>query len=153
MARKGHRAWNKGLTKDTSESVKKYADKMKGKKKDYSVWNKGLTKNDDERIKGGRSKGIKMTREQKKLRSFKYQGEGNPNWRGGNDSYLHKRAYEMFGKDFCDVCKISKEEYKNKTGERFHMHNCLDPKDYTILEEYVWMCVCEKCHPTVEAIK
>ena len=44
--------WNKGLTKDTSEKVKKNSEKahQTRDKKNYPAWNKGLTKETDERV-------------------------------------------------------------------------------------------------------
>lgn len=41
-----HTAWNKGLTKDTDERMKKASDNHKG----LVAWNKGLTKETDSRI-------------------------------------------------------------------------------------------------------
>ena len=45
--------WNKGLTKDTSEKVKKNSEKahQTRDKKNYPAWNKGLTKETDERVR------------------------------------------------------------------------------------------------------
>lgn len=43
----GQIAWNKGLTKETDERIKRYSKSIKGKK----GWNKGLTKEMDERVK------------------------------------------------------------------------------------------------------
>ena len=42
-----HRPWNKGLSKETNESIKKMSDS----KKDQKSWNKNLTKENDERVK------------------------------------------------------------------------------------------------------
>ena len=46
-------AWNKGLTKDTSESVARYSESGKKTKAEnyYPAWNKGLTKDTDDRVK------------------------------------------------------------------------------------------------------
>lgn len=52
---KGKTAWNKGKTKDTCESVAKYAESKKGKPRpdmiDNVPWNKGKTKENDQRLK------------------------------------------------------------------------------------------------------
>lgn len=42
-----HRPWNKGLSKETNDSIKKMSDSKKGQKS----WNKNLTKENDERVK------------------------------------------------------------------------------------------------------
>jgi len=68
---------------------------------------------------------------------------------------LHNRAWELFGKDCCEICGMSLTEYTELTGRRFDMHNTLEPKDYTVLESQVWMTVCamaygNKCHYKVE---
>ena len=44
---KGHKAWNKGLTKETDERIKKISDSLKGRK----VWNKGVTHSEATRKK------------------------------------------------------------------------------------------------------
>jgi 5-methylcytosine-specific restriction endonuclease McrA len=56
-----NKAWNKGLTKETDERVKKCAANMKKTKTKgfYEAWNKGLTKETDERVKQYGKKGSK----------------------------------------------------------------------------------------------
>jgi len=67
-------------------------------------------------------------------------------WRGGLTGWWHVKAKELFGKPFCEECKISLEEHKLKFQKykNFDMH-CIS-KDYTILEQWNWRCLCRKCH-------
>lgn len=65
-----------------------------------------------------------------------------PAWKGGSKRYWHKKARQLFGKDRCERCK--------KKPERLDMHNTLVPKDYTVMEENAWLCVCQVCHWEIE---
>lgn len=66
-------------------------------------------------------------------------------WKGGSSIYFHNRAQELFAKPFCEECKIDLEEYqKTHKKKRFEMH-CIS-KDYTILEQWNWLCLCSRCH-------
>jgi len=64
--------------------------------------------------------------------------------------YLHKRAWELFGGNECEVCGLSLKLHKEFYNKRFFMHNTLNPKDYSILEKHAWQCVCIPCHAEVE---
>ena len=64
---------------------------------------------------------------------------------------LHAVAWDMFGKEKCDRCGMTLKKHKKLYKSRFHMHNRLNPKDYTILEAYAWQCLCSRCHGIVEA--
>lgn len=63
-------AWNKGLTKDSDERVRKYSENMKRTKNErqYSSWNKGLTKDTDIRI---RQYSYKVSRSKKGIPNYK----------------------------------------------------------------------------------
>lgn len=79
-------AWNKGLTKETSDIVKKYTDSSKltknsdDFKSNYSAWNKGLTKETSDIVLSGsnKCKTTKNTSEWKELHlnkvKLKYNG-------------------------------------------------------------------------------
>ena len=84
-ANKGHKVWNKGLTKETDERVAKYINKNIGKKRSNSqrkrisdghkgqkAWNKNLIKETDARIKG------KFTKEQEQQICDDYFSEEKP---------------------------------------------------------------------------
>lgn len=43
-------AWNKGLTKEMNDSVRKYSESRIGKPLNFVIWNKGLTAETDERV-------------------------------------------------------------------------------------------------------
>lgn len=66
-------AWNKGLTKETNETVRKVGEKqskwLANFRKTNPPWNKGLTKDDSEILKymGEKHKGHKHTEETKKM--------------------------------------------------------------------------------------
>jgi hypothetical protein len=64
--------------------------------------------------------------------------------------YYHEKAWKLFGKKFCEGCGITLDEYIVKYNKRFDMHNTLEPKNYCILEEKAWMCLCVKCHGLIE---
>jgi len=76
----------------------------------------------------------------------KFKGEGNPSWKGGLSGWYHEKAREMFGSSVCQKCGISLEEYRltHKVKKQFEMHSL--SKDYTILEQWNWQCICVKCH-------
>lgn len=71
---------------------------------------------------------------------------------GGGNAYWHNKAWELFGKDYCEECYITLQEHKESFDRRLEMHNTLDPKDYTVMESDAWMCLCRKCHLSLEAI-
>jgi len=78
----GQTAWNKGLTKETDERVKKISEsKIK-----YYCSNEA--RNELSKIKMGNTNwlGKKHTEEYKKEMSESYRGEDNPCWRGGTTS-------------------------------------------------------------------
>jgi hypothetical protein len=61
---------------------------------------------------------------------------------------LHKKAFELFGTNKCEICNIPEETYKLECGRRFDMH-CIS-KDYSIMKKDNWMCLCRKCHGRLE---
>jgi hypothetical protein len=103
---KGRIAWNRGLTKETDDRMKKTSMSLIGRKRGHPPWNKGLTKETDERVKnygknsGKSRKGRKMPEETKKKLGLSLKGvihtkewnkkvseskiaEKNPMWNGG----------------------------------------------------------------------
>ena len=61
---------------------------------------------------------------------------------------LHKRIWELFGKDDCEQCGISNIEHINKFGFRLDVH--CKTKDYNLIEEENWTTFCRSCHITEE---
>lgn len=174
---KGDVPWNKGLTKETDDRVRK---------RDVA-WNKGLTKETDERIRKGQVPWIKgLTKETdervmkmsedkkgKKIGPFSKEfcqnvsermkknwtnpeyrnkkivyGKNNSAWRGGNYDYYHNQAWINFGKLYCKQCGKSNEEHINQTGNRLHMH-CVD-ENWKNLSGNNWICLCVSCHQKLE---
>lgn len=77
--------------------------------------------------------------------------ENSPSWKGGGHQYCHYKAFELFGKDYCEVCGISAEEYKTKHNRRFSMH-CRNGIHIELNEEN-WLTVCEfGCHQKMDKI-
>jgi hypothetical protein len=74
------------------------------------------------------------------------QAEKNYHWEGGNYDWWHREARKLFEIPVCQGCKITLEEYTSlyKRKKHFDMH-CIS-KDYTILEQWNWKCLCSKCH-------
>lgn len=64
-------------------------------------------------------------------------------WTGGCHDYCHRKAWEMFGKDHCEICGISNDEHKQQFGCRLHMH-CNG--DFQILTDDNWNTFCNTCH-------
>lgn len=94
-----HLAWNKGLTKDTDERIKRLADKKIG----GTSWNKGLTRETDNRMKNvGFQKGYRVWNTGKHLslehklavsNGLKryYSVEGHTSWSNGLTAETDKR--------------------------------------------------------------
>jgi hypothetical protein len=75
----------------------------------------------------------------------KISGPNNYRWKGGLRAYLHTKARELFGTPICQDCGISLEDYiKVQKKKKFDMH-CIS-KDYKILEQWNWKCLCASCH-------
>lgn len=71
-------------------------------------------------------------------------GSKNPCWRGGTSSYYHNEARKMFSIMKCVICGMTEEEHLKLTNKRLSMH-CRSG-DYTILEEWNWVDVCDWHH-------
>jgi len=100
-------------------------------------------------INGHSTKGKywKMSITGRKRVSESKKGEKNPNWKDtGHYVYCHEEARKLFGKPCCESCSISLEEYclRNHRKKQFEMH-CVS-KDYKILEQWNWRCLCYSCH-------
>lgn len=88
--------------------------------------------------------GHKLSDEIKKKLSEERKGEKGSNWKGGQYSYYHYEARKLFGKPHCEDCGITYEEYAETHKNKFEMH-CIS-KDFKILEQWNWQCLCNKCH-------
>jgi hypothetical protein len=74
-------------------------------------------------------------------------------WTGESIAGLHKAAFKLYGKKKCEICGISKEEYKEKhpLSIRLSMH-CRD-KIYTNFDQDNWVTVCEYgCHQKMDRL-
>jgi len=116
--------------------------KISKSKKGCIPWNKGLKDylNDEslQKMKDYASSRLK---------------DKNPAWKGGCIEYKHHEAWKLFGKEHCEHCDISLIDYKNKYNRRFDMHCNSLPKDYSIMEQSNWMCLCVDCHRAEELNK
>lgn len=162
-ATRNKKAWNKGLTKETDERVKNYSESGKGKRPNVIPWNLGLTKEINEKIKIG---GEKISKAKKGQNPWNYKltkeiderikqygknecGENNPHWSGGDVDYWHRKAWKLFGKNYCENCGKSNEDELNTKGTRLSMH-CFS-RNYKIMLENNWMTVCQSCHTKIDA--
>lgn len=100
------------------------------------------------RIIGLKAKGRKPWNKGKK--SPQTSGAKNGRWIGGGYNYCHALAWEMFGKTFCEMCFMDIYDCIEKYNQRFDMHCTSNPKDFTIMEENNWMCLCKECHGKIE---
>ena len=80
-----HPAWNKGLTKETSDIIAKYADILRSRP-GHVAWNKGLTKETDKRIKGVKGKRGPNPR-------LSISKKGHSAWNKGLTKELDSRIY------------------------------------------------------------
>jgi len=79
---KGYPAWNKGLTKETDERVKKYVENSSKSLKGRKSWNEGLTTKTDERLaKSG-----------KKIRETRLKNNSYKSWNKGLTKESDKRV-------------------------------------------------------------
>jgi hypothetical protein len=108
--------------------AKKISETLKGKKrKPFSEeWKRNISKN-----------------------HIDCSGKNSFSWKGGLEGYYHIRAREFFGKPSCEECRISLQEYgRIRKQKNFDMH-CVS-KDFRILEQWNWKCLCSKCHHLVK---
>lgn len=114
-------------------------------------------KNNSELKKGNQyRKDIPHTEETKRKIGVSNKGkttsEKNPRWKGGLYGYYHEKARQLFGSSVCQDCGITLQEYvSTQKQKQFDMH-CVS-KDYTILEQWNWRCLCRKCHKKVHKLE
>jgi NUMOD3 motif len=145
-AQMGISTWNKGLTKETDERVRKQAEEHIG----YKHTKESIRKIAEGSKNNKHCLGIKHSEETKNKWSEQRKGQIHY-WKGGCDDYWHKKAWELFGHDFCENCYMNNEDHKQKWKHRLEMHNTLEPKDYKIMESNAWMTLCKTCHTGLEA--
>jgi len=123
-------------------------------KKKMSESSKGVRQSEDHKRKISEAKkGNKHSEETKRKIGEGVKGENNGKWIGGCITYWHDKAWELFGKNNCEECGMSLDNHLKKFNRRFDLHNTILPKkDYTIMEDYAWKCVCSKCHKKLEII-
>jgi len=91
-----------------------------------------------------------VTIETRKKISESIIGDKHHNWKGGCDGWLHNKVWELFGKNKCEICGITNDEYKLKLNRRLSMH-CRDSEKYHDLSPSNWMTVCEfGCHQKMD---
>jgi len=77
----------------------------------------------------------------------------NANFKGESYNYLHTKAWDVFGKDYCENCNLTLQESYDIYKQRLSMHNTLEPKDYTVMKQYAWQCLCKKCHMKIDNVE
>jgi hypothetical protein len=98
--------------------------------------------------------GHEVTEETREKIRRKNSFENGPGWKGGVDKDTwHKHAWRKFGKKYCEFCGLLNSEHKEIHNRRLEMHNTLDPKDYSIMEQHAWMTLCCSCHAKLEKTK
>jgi len=117
--------------------------------------NKGRKVSEETKLKLSKSnKGVKRSQQTKDRISAALKGklkENSRRWLGGNSEYYHKKAWDLFGKDKCEICGIKNIDHKNETNMRLGMH-CRS-NNYTLLEEENWVTVClHGCHQKMEKL-
>ena len=90
--------WNKGLTKETSEGLRRLSEKSKGNtsSKGHIPWNKGV------------SLSRKLKEKISKAKKGKFTGENNPSWRGGI-------SFEPYGIEFNNKLREKIKQRNNYT--------------------------------------
>ena len=156
--------WNKGLTKETDERVRKHAESLRKPKVESKLCECGcneLAKPGNRFVIGHANKGRKFPN----LHSEKWKenhrrmmtgkpgpnkgrfGEKNYNWKGNcHNGALHYKSWIKNGQDFCEIDGTSNEENFIKYGRRLSMH-CVDG-NYTNLKRRNWITTCDNCHKT-----
>ena len=77
------------------------------------------------------------------------QGDKHGMWKGGVDyNTWHLKAWKLFGKNECEMCKITNKLHLEKFKVRLHMH--CNTHNYSILTEDNWKCLCVKCHGEID---
>lgn len=105
--KKGHIPWNKGLTKETDERVKKQGETFKNKQ--YNNWNKGLTKENNITIKN-------MSKKVSKIRKQMFQDNSLISWNKG----LTKETDERLKKQSKSISKTLSKTVTGKTIEEIY---------------------------------
>jgi len=148
---KGKVGPNKGL-KTSEETKKKIRNSNKGKPRPTLKGN-NISEDHKRKIKDNHARywKNKVFTDEHKIKI----GEANKDniRNGGCSDYWHKKAWELFGKDYCETCYMSNEEHKKTYKCRLHMHNMISPdKNYSVIESYAWKCLCGLCHGKLESL-
>lgn len=139
----------KGLYKHSKEVRRKISKSKKGKK--LNPLSEEHKRKISKSMKDNKNcLGIICSEGTKNKISIAQKGEKSHHWNGGNDRYWHNKAWQLFGKENCEICNISLLEYMKENDCRFDMHNCLEPKDYPVMEPEAWQCLCRNCHTSIE---
>lgn len=114
----------------------------------------GYTHTEETKRKIARSNTGKIHSKATRKKLAQYTGEKNSRW-NGSDDWWHREAWKNFGKAHCEICGCDLEDHMIQSGKRFDMHNCLEPKDYTVMKPEAWMTLCgyaskNQCHRKIE---
>ena len=159
MFKEGHTPWNKGLTKETDKRLRISGQKISVKNKGKSHPQSEESKKKISLSKIGDKNPAKRPEVREKIRKSVLKYMDNDEVRKhmsethfvyGCNQYWHEKAWNLFGKEYCEICGMSNEESKFKNNERLSMHNTLMPKDYIVMEPEAWMCLCKGCHKRLE---
>ena len=141
--RKGRIPWNKGLTKETDERVRKSGEATSKGRKGIKTWNTGGTW--DELYGKDKSKKLKDELSKRKIKNI-------------NEitiSAIHYRVYSLFRNEIkkCEICGMPLTEYKELSGRHFDAH-CVTG-DYKNLNRDNWTFCCayaygNQCHRKIE---
>lgn len=146
-----------GHNKHSEETKKNISKKMKGMNNHF--YGKKHSEETKEKIskslKGSKGFTGKHTAESKKkmskARKDKYYGSKHPRWKGGETVYNHRRAWNLFGQEKCEICGMTNDEHKKRTRHRLSMH--CDGHRYKNMERIFWTTCCEfGCHKDLEKL-
>jgi len=138
--------WNKGLSKETDERIKKISISKRG----HNTWNKGLKgKEYLNHYKYGHPKGMlgkHHTEETKRKRSTSELGPKNPAWKGGKSFEPYTSEFNIMLKEqirqrdnwTCQICGFKQNGIKLDIHHIDYNKNNVNPSNLITL--------CHKCH-------
>ncbi len=140
MAKKGEH-----LSEETKAKLRK--PKSEETKRKIRLTHLGTHASEETKMKMSMArKGRAHSQETRRKLSECRMGEKHHNWNGNHYQTYHRRAKELFGKPCCEECGIHIEEYAIKYARKKHLEMHCVSKDFTILEQWNWICLCYPCH-------
>ena len=138
--------WNKNLTKETDERLRKYGIKISNSKKGCTIWNKNLTKENDTRVKKYSETRIKLGLS--KVKNNPWFIDGNSGERNYGKEW--EKIRELVRKRDNYVCQRCGKTTK-ENGKQLSVHHIIPfrkSKSHT-LNNLTTLCIA--CHNIVEA--